>query len=220
MRQFAMALAAVIGVVASTDAADRIKANATAEAGRSAGQRADPVLRLAVWSAVQDVRQAGGTAQDITNAVADAMAWWQSNQPSLTSEDWLLVDVARIAAREVIRSGGSTSDLFTALDQVLTWWQGVEPTLPANEDRLFRFVVGLTLEAVEQKGGTLQDALTAVNGVLSALDETTGTSGSGGTGSTGTGSQSATSGPTTSGSAHGPTTGTTASPSLRRVGGS
>jgi hypothetical protein len=81
-----------------------------------------------------------------------------------------------VAAREVIQNGGSVSDLFSALDEVVTWWQGVEPTLPATEDRLFRFVIGMTLEGVEQKGGTLRQALTAVDGALAALAEMSGNS--------------------------------------------
>jgi hypothetical protein len=86
----------------------------------------------------------------------------------------------------------------------VTWWKGVEGTLPTNEDRILRFVVGLTLEGVEEKGGTLQDAITAVNKVLAALDEMSGTTGttSGGTtgGSTGAGTTGSTSGSTTGGS--------------------
>src|SRR5580700_7764413 len=93
--------------------ADRSAAT-TAQATQQVGKGGDPALRLVVWAAVEDARKTGGTAQDVLDAVTQATAWWQSAQPSVTSEDWLFLDVARVAAREVIQSGGSLSDLFTA----------------------------------------------------------------------------------------------------------
>ena len=188
------------------------------------GAGGDPALRLVVWSAVEDVWKTGGTAQDVLNAVTQATAWWQSAQPKVTSEDWLFLRMSRFAARDVIGAGGSLTDLFDALDQVVTWWQGVENDLPTNEDRLFRFVVGMTLESVEEDGGTLQDALTAVNGVLAAMAKMSSTTGAGTqtTGSTtGTTPMGPSTGTATTGTKSGTAAPTTvsATPSTRPAGG-
>jgi hypothetical protein len=208
MRAFALALVAagILAAVGGSPARAADHRNATAAgSGQQSGQHGNAVLRFVVWVAVEDALDNGGTSQDVVSAVTEAISWWQSTEPSVTSEQWLFLDVARVAAHDVIKSGGSVSDLFNSLDQVVTWWKGVEGTLPTSEDRIFRFVVGMTLEAVEQKGGTVQDAITAVNDVLAALNEMSGTTGSTGTsGSTGT--TGTTSGTTTGGSA-GTTTG-------------
>jgi hypothetical protein len=223
---FALVAAGVMALVADAPARAADHRGATAQqSGQQAGRQGNAVLRFAVWVAVEDALDTGGTSQDLVNAVTEAISWWQSTEPSVTSEQWLFVDVARVAAHNVIKANGSESDLFNALDQVVTWWKGIEGSLPTTEDRLFRFVVGLTLEGVAEKGGTLQDAITAVNQVIAALDEMSGTSGTtgtnGSTGTTGTTGSTGTKGSTgtTSGGTTGGTTGTTTGTGQSSTGG-
>src|SRR5262249_3242076 len=129
MRTIGIALLAA-GLIAAVGDSPARAAGQRGATAQQAGRQGDAVLRFAVWGSIEDGLDSGGPSQDIVTAVTDAISWWQSTEPSVTSEQWLFLDVARVAARNVIASNGSESDLLDALDQVVTWWKGIEGTLP------------------------------------------------------------------------------------------